>query len=93
MLALAGRVEDCAGHVASSPDTLTQAIIQITTTGAEYARVNEIIDQIRSCTLEEIDDLGLGGLSSLWPRGGLPVLVTGTVKSRCIFGWAFQKSL
>jgi Glycosyl transferase family group 2 len=34
------------------PDTFTQAIIQITTTGAEYARVNEIIDQIRSYTLK-----------------------------------------
>jgi hypothetical protein len=33
------------------PGTFTQAIIQITTTGAEYARVNEIIDQIRSYDL------------------------------------------
>jgi hypothetical protein len=32
--------------------TFTQAIIQITTTGAEYARVNEIIDQIRSYALK-----------------------------------------
>lgn len=48
-----------AGHAAfrwrfrqAPSGTFTQAIIQVTTTGAEYARVNEIIDQIRSYNLK-----------------------------------------
>ena len=36
----------------AAPGKFTEAIIQITTTGAEHARVTEIIDQIRSYTLK-----------------------------------------